>query len=1127
MRGPLRQAQERLFERVNPLVGFSVSRYVLAIGIFVGVFIFGLLATRSLGVDQLPNINIPIVSVQTSWPGSTPDLVSTNVTQLIENAVVGIEGVTEIDSTSNNGSSRVTIVFDQNTDKNANVNKVAAAVAGVRKLPSTAGAPIVRTFDPNSQAILEFGLSGGSVPQEQVYEYANNILLPNLQQLPGVANVSLSGGAARQFQVLLNPDRLAANNLTPQQVTAAITGADVNQAIGSITRNGNTVNFTTLSVPRGVQDIAGIVINGVKNLHVSDVAAVKDGSAISNYARVNSKPVVLVSVQQTSDSNAVAVVNGVEAALKATSLPRGYSYTISNDTTGPIRSAINATTRELVVTALVVALIVLMFLGRVNTAFSVILAIPISLSAAPVLYGLMGFTFNQVSLLAMIVAIGIVVDDSIVVSENVERYRALGLERREAVLRGASEVFSAVAAASLSLLAVLIPVSFVGGFIGGYLQQFALGLAAAVLLSWLEALLFLTVRMVYTPDTPDRTWRDVPRSLGRLSSAFGWGFSLMRNLWVVIVGLVLLLVLWRSLGPLWMLAILAYPVVLGLMNYLLVFLLTLLEALSGTLNAGTEMVLNYVRDSYVGTLGGVFGASAGVLLGAVAFLAVTAVLIAPRLSFQFTPQSDNGTFSARLRLPPGTSLDAANVYGARLEQFLLSRPEVQTVQTEIGSGNATMSVTLVPLARRPSVFTLISGYQRQVRGLFPDNPNVNAFISAGGGFRGQGSATNITLVSANQTLLNQRTGQAAALLGQNQNVLSVQNPLDNANLQNNFVPDQAKLSATGLTAGTVATTLNGYVSGSNAGDVAVNGLNYTIQVQADPLRLVDQNSLLSLPVYSSTLQQNLPVGQLGNFVQAAAPSSLNRTNRLYSQQLSVQLADGAPTQTVFLQQVTAQFTQAGVLDNQVTLGAGGAFSQAGLTNQLGSTGLSVFALGLLLVYLVMGAQFNSFRYPLYLLLPVPFAVAGAIWFLFMTGNSLDIFSVMGFLLLIGLSAKNAILYLEFVVERLESMPLRTALTDAARLRFRPIIMTTLTVLVISLPLILGHGEGSEFNRGIGITMLGGILVSAVMTFFVVPAAFYFFERRRFPEGVSGHQAEGISGLTESARPVSGLPSGGV
>ena len=1098
MRAPLRQLGEKLFDRVNPLVSFSVSRYVLAIGIFVGVVIFGLIATRALGVDQLPNINIPIVSVRTSYPGATPDLVDQNVTQPIEGAVVGIDGVSEIDSSSDTSSSRVTIQFAQGSDSNANVNKVAAAVAGVRGLPSTAGTPSVRTFDPNAQPVVEFGLSGGAAPQEQVYEYANNILLPQLQQQPGVANVSLTGGAARQFQVLLDPDKLAAYNLSPQQVTAAITGADVNQSIGSITQSGTTVNFTTRSVPGSLQDLAGIVIDGARNVHVGDVATVKDASAVTSYARVNGTPVVLVSVQQTSGSNAVAVVSAVEAQLKATNLPTGYSYTISNDTTGPVRSAINSTTRELGLTALVVAVIVLLFLGRVNTAFSVIFAIPISLAAAPVLYSLMGFTFNQVSLLAMIVAIGIVVDDSIVVAENVERYRALGLDRLQAVLRGASEVFSAVAAASLSLLAVLIPVSFVGGFIGSYLQQFALGLAAAVLLSWLEALLFLTVRMAYTPDAENIGWRDLPARFARMGAALRWGFGLTRNLWVIVVGVVIALVLWRVLGPIWTLAIVLYPLALGLLNYLLVLLLGLLEALSGTLGGATSAVLGYVRDGYARSLGGVLNVSGGVLLGALAFLIVTALLIAPHLAFQFTPQSDNGTFTARLRLPPGTSLDAANAYAARMERFLLNQPAVRTVQTQVSAGNASMNVTLVPISQRPGVFNLIGGYQGAVRGLYADNPNIRAFISAGGGFRGQGSATDVTLVSANQTALNARTAQAAALLGQNPEVLSVQNPLDNSNVQNDFVPDQSRLSATGLSAGTVASTLNGYASGAGAGDIQVNGLDYPIQVQIDPTRLTGQDSLLSLPVYSSASQANVPVGQLGSFVKTTAPNSIDRTNRLYDQSLSVQLADGAPNQTVFLKQVAQQFADAGITDNQVSLSTGGTFSQQGLSGQLSGAAFQVFGLGLLLVYLVMGAQFNSFRYPLYLLLPVPFAVAGAVWFLFMTASALDIFSVMGFLLLIGLSAKNAILYLEFVVERLEDMPLREALIESSRLRFRPIIMTTLTVLVISLPLILGSGEGSEFNHSIGVTMLGGILVSAVMTFFVVPAAFYFFERRRAP-----------------------------
>ena len=1094
---PLKELQAQLFDRVNPIVGFSVARYVFSIGLFAAIVAFGLLAATRLGVDQLPNPNIPVVAIFTSYPGASPEVVDKQVTQVIEGGVSNLAGIQNINSNSGSGSSRVILQFGTGTDQNAVANQVGAQVSALaRSLPSGVNAPTVRTFDPTAQPILEFGLSGGGASLAEVYDYAQNTLTNLLQRVDGVANVTLTGGLNRQFQVLLDPSRLQYYNLTPQQVTQAINAGAVDQPIGSITREGNTLSFSTRNIPTNLDQLSQIVVDSGRGVRVGDLGTVRDSSSSSDYVRVNGQPVVLFSVQQTQGSNAVAVAQAVRKAIAQTQLPQGYRVTFSNDTTVPIAASINATYKELFNTAVVVAIAVLLFLGRLNTAFTVILAIPIALSAAPALYSLLGFTFNLVSLLALIVAIGIVVDDSIVVAENVERYREMGYSRSEAVLKGASEVFSAVAASSLSLLSVLIPVSFLGGFAGFYLKQFALGLAAAVLLSWLEALLFLTVRMAYTPDSHPRTWADFRTGFPRLPQSFRWGLKSWRTLLGVLGGIVAALVLWRVFGPVGLLGLLLYPFALGMAYYLVNLVLTFLESLTATLHGWTEAALSYIRDGYANRLNRLLDRSGWVLAGAAAFFVATVVFIGPRIPFNFVPQSDNSTAQVNVNMPSGTSITTTNALAARVESFLLSRPEVRTVQTQVSTTRASLTLQLIPREERAGVFSLIPQWQRTLSGLLQDQPSARVSINAGGGFRGQGSALQVNLASPSFDLLNARTNQALDLIQADPSVLSATTSLTQTTLDNRFVPDPNRLVGTGLTASSVAQALQTYTSGTQAGNVEVNGLNYPVQVRLDPLYLNDAQSLLSLPIYSPTLQTNLTVGQVGSIIQAQAPSNISRTNRLYTSTLNINLGPGAPSQLEFQRQLAQKLTQAGILDNQVSLGAASRFSQAALSAQLSSLGIQVFGLALFLVYLVMGAQFNSFRYPLYLLLPVPLAIVGALLAIFIAGGSLDIFSVMGFLLLIGLSAKNAILYLDFVVERLGKMPFREALVEAARLRFRPIIMTTMTVLVISFPLILGRGEGSEYAQGLGVVILGGILSSAILTFFVVPAAFYLFEHNR-------------------------------
>jgi len=1081
--------------RVNPLVGLSVARYVLAIGIFVGVVVFGLIETNSLGVDLLPQTNIPVVMIATSYPGASPAVVDQQVTQVVESAVSTVGGITSINSNSGTGSSRVILQFGPDTNQAAIANAVAAQVASLRGLPGDASTPLVRTFDPNAQPILEMGVTAPGANMNDVYAYANNILVPALQLVPGVANVSVTGGSQLEYQVLLDPAKLSYYNLSPQQVSSAIGSSIVSQPIGSITRQNDVLTFATQTQPSNVADIAGMVVDSSRNIRVQDLGRVQTASIASNYTRVNGQPAVLLSVQQAAGSNAVAVASGVRSYLASTTLPTGYHITISNDTTGPIVASVHSTFHELWITAIVVAIIVLLFLGRLNTAFTVILAIPIALSAAPVLYGLLGFTFNEVSLLALIVAIGIVVDDSIVVAENVERYRAMGMDRRTAVLRGASQVFGAVTAASLSLLAVLIPVSFMGGFAGNYLRQFGLGLAAAVFLSWLEALLFLTVRMAYIGDAPAQTWRDAGRQLRGFGAAARWGWRNWRRPWALIVAAGLAYAMWRFLHPIDLLALLAYPLLFMLLAYVVRAGFALLEAVTGTLHGWTEAALTWVRDGYAGLLARLLPFSAWVLVGAAAFLALTLFVIGPRVTLNFVPQTDSGLMQVGARLPSGTTLAEANQVAGKVEDFLMGQSAVRTVQTSVSSNDINVQAQLVPVTQRPSISTLGAEYQRSLQQAVSTIPDARVFVRTGGGFRGQGSGVSFNLLSTDYALLTQRLQQIPAALANDPSVLSVDTGGQQASPEFDFVPNPNLLAGTGITASAVAQTLRSYTGGSTAGTVQIGGESDNIVVQLDPGYLKDAQSLLSLPIYSPTLKTNLQVSQLGAIVEKQAPIRISRSNRLYNASFTLTPSATAPSPIQFQQQITSELTQAGVLDSKVTMGAGDTFGRAGLSRQLGTLGPRVFALAVLLAYLVMGAQFNSFRYPIYLLLPVPLAVAGAVWFLVLQGQSLDIFSLMGMLLLIGLSAKNAILYLEFVVERIGKMPFKEAMVESARLRFRPIVMTTLTVLVISFPLLLGHGAGSEFNHGIALVMLGGIVVSALLTFFVVPAAFYLFERR--------------------------------
>ncbi|WP_272976381.1 efflux RND transporter permease subunit [Deinococcus geothermalis] len=1098
---------------VHPAVRFSVRNYVFSIGVFLMVVLLGLIAATRLGVELLPNFEVPVLAVSTSYPGATPDQVDREVSRKIEDAVSTLGGVVDINTTSVSNQSAVVITFADKTNIDSAANSVSQAVAAIRAtLPDGAEAPVVQKFDPNATPILTLALLGGSARAADVTAYAEDTLVPRLERVKGVADVNVSGGPERQIQVLLDPVRLQAYNLAPARVIGAIQASALDLPAGSLTQQGNTVSFSTRNTPTSLGDVEQIVVDPASGLRVADVATVRDTTARpTSYARVNGQPAVLLSVRKASGTNSVAVSDAVRQAMETQPLPAGYQLTLASDTTSATRATVDDTFREFLLAIAAVGVIVLLFLGRLNTVFAVILAIPISISAAPLLYSVLGFSFNIVSLLAIIVAIGIVVDDSIVVAENVQRYRDMGYGLLRSVLLGGSEVFSAVTAASFSLLAVLIPLSFMPGILGQFFSQFGLGLAAAIVMSWLESLLFLTVRMAYTRDPEPLGWRQVPGVLARLPRFFREALMGVRTLPGLLLlaasGLAAWLVLDRattlSTPAVALLAVLLAPVVLTLVRYVLTVLLALLEALTGTLHGFTNRVVMGTARAYARSVGSALKRPWVVMLVAGLFL-LSVPLALRGVGFSFVPKSDSGILSVEVELPAGTDLARTNALTARIEADLLRRPEVKLVQTSVGAGGvlgatnantASLTVTLVDKAKRPGIDTLTARYARDLQRFTASIPGADVRVTSEQFGPGGSYDLSLALTAPNQALLAERNRQVLRLLAADPNITTLESSLSATRQERTFVPDPSRLAGSGLSANDVAQALRTYNEGTTAGTLRDGDRSVDIVVRLDPAQVQDEQSLLAQTVYSQALGANIPLAQLGSFQFRQAPATLSRLNKAYTATLNINLKGGV-NPFAYQQTIVEKVRQAGLLGDNVTLGNASSFGSSGLTGDLVVYGPVVLVLAVLLTYLVLGSQFNSFRYPVYLLLPIPLAIVGAIWTLHLFRVDLDVITVLGMVILLGLSTKNSILYLEFVTERMRTLPLRAALLEAAELRFRPILMTTLTVLVISIPLVFGHGNGAEFRRGLGIVILGGVITSTLLTFYVVPSVFYQFERRR-------------------------------
>jgi len=1007
------------------LVQFFVDNYVLTISVFGALVLFGAVSTLSRGIELFPPITVPVIAVTTSYSGAGPEEVSRQVAKPEEGALTTLPGISSVSSVSYEGYATVIAQFNANADINQTAIDVSQRVAQIsNQLPDGAGNPTVQKFNPNDQPILSVAVSAPGQDLMAVQSYAENTLQPAIERVNGVADVTVVGPAKEQVQVLLDPNALANFGLTPQQVANAIQASALDVPAGSLDFANSRVLLTARSTPTNLAQVAAIPVDPSRGLTVSDVATVRDTTAKpTSYARLDGEPVVLLQVRKLSDSNAVATANDLRAALKKLDLPAGYSTKIVGDTTTYVASSVYDTLHEMIIAALAVSLVVLMFVGRLGSVFAVVLAIPVALSGALVMFWLFHYSFNIITLLALTVAIGLVVDDAIVVAENIDRYREMGYARHEAVLKGASEVSTAVLAATVSLLAVFLSISFLPGIIGQFFAQFGITLAATVAFSYLEAMFFLTVRLALSPDPFPPSWRDLPVALRGTRNDLSWGLHFYRSVWFWLIAVVVAAGLVRGPGAPYLALLVLLPAMLVVLRMVLRVVLAMLGALALNLFQVGDFLVSRTRDAYVAALSRLLPRSWTVLLTA-GLLFASLFWVFPRIGFNFQPPSDTGQLVIDARLPVGTSLARTNQVATQIENDLLGDPLVKTVQTTVGSGtqvggalpeDASITVQLVGKSvRKRSTNELAVAFQTRLRTMFADHPEIRINV---GSSDPSNAPTNpgydLTLASTNLDALRQHADQAVVVLQNDPQLRNVRSDVASSSTERVYVADASKLAGTGLTRAQVYQALRTYNVGTQAATMRRAGVEIPIEVMASPRDLVNEQAILSLPLYAPALQGNVTLGDLGHFETRLAPAVIRRTNQSYSADVTADLAPGV-TQSQAKEEAHKRLVAAGVLDAQVVQTTSGNLD---LLGDLLKYGPIAFALALLLNYLAIGGQFNSFKYPLYLLLTVPLALVGAIWLFYLTGNSLDIISILGVVMLVGLVTKNAILLLDVTMQR--------------------------------------------------------------------------------------------------------------
>jgi HAE1 family hydrophobic/amphiphilic exporter-1 len=1010
----------------------SIRRHVFAFMLSAVLVLFGVISYERIGVDKLPYIEYPIVSITTVQKGANPDIVDASITNLIETSVNSVPGIEHIQSTSSPGTSVVTITFNLEKRIDVAFQEVQAKVNQVvRRLPKDADPPVVAKVESNTQAILQTALQGDRT-QQQLNLYAINVIKKQLETIDGVGEVRIGGRRDRTIRVNLLPAKMAGFGVAAQDITDAF-GKEHIQFSGGFLVGRSTEHLVKLDLEfHKLDDLAAMII-GYKDgapVRLRDIAEIEDGlTDFRQLARLNGKPAVGIGIVKVPNTNTVAIIDRVLERIDndiRPQLPPGMELHIVQNDKNFIGEMVAALKAHLIEGTILAALIVLLFLRSFRSTVIIAASIPVSLMGAIAVMYFFGYTFNSVTLLALLLLVGVVVDDAIVVLENIYRHREedAGATSISAAVTGSREVTFAVIAASFSLVAIFAPVVFVSGILGQFLRSFAVVVTFGVLVS-------LFVSLTLTPMLCSR-YLAVHKQHGRVYWVLERGFD------------------------------------------------------------GIERGYRRILD---------FGLRHRALVLLAAVLAFAgAIPLFNSLPRELAPQQDEGRFLVSIRTPLGSSIQYTEAKLREVEAIAERYPEIETEFGVIGLGQAQQVNQANLVARMKPRRERQRSQQDVILALRRDLSQIagaQAFPRGFGLVQGQRSeplqfvvkGPNLQEMGRVATDLQGRL-QADPQIGRMDHNLQLDLP------QLVLEPDRIRAAGLSLNSGDVALAVNMLAGGidiAKYNDYPGDGERYDIRVKAKDGEIQQQADLTK--IYLRNRQgQLVRLDAVARFREALGPAVIARFDLQYA-------ATFYATPTVSLGDAVEKVRQAG---QGLPLGYQVVF--VGEAEQLEKTSQATqftFMLALILLFMVLASQFNSFLQPAYVMLAVPMGIVGGIAALWLAGQTLNIFSGIGLVLLIGLVAKNSILLVDLTNQRREQgMSVDDALRDACPIRMRPVVMTSLTIILALLPAALGLGAGAETNKPLSVAVIGGMITSTLLTLVVVPSAYSLVEgwreRRRGP-----------------------------